>query len=453
MLTTKKQIAYSIVIFLFCISDLSPVIKFHQTDIKITDLISAVGIFYFIITFFISHNHRTIFYDSIFVIWFLLIFHGMVFGILNNYDIFYKFYFPTEMWQYAKRMLYFTVAYYISRRQIIRSRFFLEILIASLLIIEFVGIIQIYSTSLGHYLASLYTRTDAQLTLLIERSHSTKRIFGVAGFSSSWGAFSVFAFCVSTSYLFLRKTNGYRNILLLFLSVLLMCFSLLNIWFSGSRGSILALLFVIISFFIITFFASRKSINLFLRCLSIFFLLSIIGWLYLHYFDQGRLNTIIYRFNTLYATYGGARVDQILLSMGLLTGTYEFFFGIGNLAQRTYGVSFGAESEPFFLLVNYGITGILLRYLLLFFIAKHAYRILKTCQQHDNNYPLALAALLSLVGYVSFSFTYFFFHELYIGTMPWLLFGWIYGIPRNSQLTAATHFHQTTRYTVEEVLY
>lgn len=452
MLTTKKQLAYSIVLLLLCLSDLSPVIKFHQTGIKIVDFITAFGIFYFFITFFISYNHRSVFYNSIFVLWFFIIFHGVILGILNNYDFFDKFYFPTEMWQYAKRMLYFTVAYYISRRDIITSRIFFEILILSLLLIELVGIIQIYSTSFGHYLASFYTRTDAQLILLIERSHSAKRIFGVAGFSNAWGAFSVFAFCVSTSSLFLKKTSGYREIFHFVSSILLLCFSLLNIWFSSSRGAILALLFVIISLVIITFFTSGKSINILLKCFSLFLLLSVFGWIYLHYFDQGRLNTIIYRFNTLYITLGGARVDQILLSLSLLTGPYELFFGIGNLAQRTYGVSFGAESEPFFLLINYGITGFFLRYLLIFFIAKHAYHILANYQYHNTNYPLALAALLSFVGYLSFSFTYFFFHELYIGTMPWLLFGWVYGIERYPQRVALMPLHQTTSYTAEEAL-
>ena len=39
-----------------------------------------------------------------------------------------------------------------------------------------------------------------------------------------------------------------------------------------------------------------------------------------------------------------------------------------------------------------------------------------------------MAALLALGGYAVFSLGYFFFQELYVGMVPWLLFGMVTGL-------------------------
>ncbi len=429
---SKKQLVGLIILLLFCLSDLFPAFRLNKTDVQLVDILSISGLCCFFCFSLVKSSYRNVFCNSIFVIWLLIIFLGVLLGVASNYEYFEKFYFPSEMWQYVKRMAYFMVAYYFSRRKIVSSRKFFKILILTLFAIEFIGIIQIFDSSLGNILSTVYTRTDHQLIHLVERSYATKRVFGVAGFSSAWGAFSVFAFCVSVASFFSKKKNRDSNFFWAIVSTLVVIFSLLNIWFAGSRGAILSLLCVIIVLFLYFLLTAWKSKQNLIKLPSLFFLLSVFGWCYFHFFDQGRFDSIIYRFDVLHLAGGGARVDQILQALSLLTGPYELILGVGNLVQRTYGVSFGTESEPFFLLVNYGLSGIFLRYLLLLYIIKHAFGILRN-YPYRYEYNLAIATIVSIVGYLTFSVTYFFFHELYIGTMPWLLFGWVYGVPQHPQ--------------------
>jgi len=444
----KKQLVGLVVLFLFCLAALFPAFQLIKTDVQLTDILALSGLCCLLCFSFVKARYCNVFYNSIFVIWLLIIFLGLLLGIVSNYDYFEKFYFPSEMWQYVKRMAYFAVAYYYSRGKIVTSKQFFKILILTLLIIEFVGIIQIFNSSLGSILSAVYARTLYQLIHLVERSYATKRVFGVAGFSSAWGAFSVFAFCVSVASCFLKIKKRDSNSLWVIISTLVVVISLLNIWFAGSRGAILALLCVIVVLFLYFLLIAWKYNKNFVKIPSIFFLLSVFVWCYFHFFDQGRLDSIIYRFDVLHLTSGGGRVDQILQALSLLTGPYELIFGVGNLVQRTYGVSFGTESEPFFLLVNYGLTGLFLRYLLLLYIIKHAFGILRK-YPYGYEYQLALATIISIIGYSIFSMTYFFFHELYVGTMPWLLFGWVHGLPQNPLSVSLKPVFGSRRYNEE----
>lgn len=114
---------------------------------------------------------------------------------------------------------------------------------------------------------------------------------------------------------------------------------------------------------------------------------------------------------------GTARIEQAHATLGLLDYPIDWIIGVGNAAQRQV-VSFGTEVEPVYLLVNYGIFGLLLRYLLLALIGHASWR----CFLYSNT-SIGLAALASLAVYVTFSFGYFFFQEIIVGTPPWLLFG------------------------------
>ncbi len=150
------------------------------------------------------------------------------------------------------------------------------------------------------------------------------------------------------------------------------------------------------------------------------------------YFAE-RVEFIQYRNEALIDAYasGTNRFEDIEIALAGLTNPLRWSFGIGNRAQRQLYVPYGVEVEPIYLLVNYGLLGLMLRYLLVYLVARQAWRMFR------GKYPgsvgiesLGAGVLLSIVGYMVFSLGYFFFQEAIVGALPWLLFGLLVGATR-----------------------
>jgi hypothetical protein len=351
------------------------------------------------------------------VLWISIIITGIIFGIWASCYHLDRVHFPTEMWQYIKRMVFFYLTLYLAYTQSISPKYFLRMITFILIVALLVGIFQILPISIGEHLSSLYARNDRQLERLIHRSFAMKRVYGVAGFSTAWGGFSMFAVSVGLALLLPEtKVCGFMAWTLLILATI-------NVFFSGSRVSIVtACTLIPVTAFL--FFRLSKS-----RKKYLFLLKSLCGTLLIGfsaiYFLSERINFILFRFQVLLTTQGGSRTEQISQAVNLLNNWITCLIGVGNATQRQLAISHGAEVEPVYLLVNYGILGLFLRYGILLLIFFYAFRLAKISS--GENKILALASILSIVGYAIFSLGYFFFQELYVGLLPWLLFGWTAG--------------------------
>lgn len=350
------------------------------------------------------------------LLWGGLILTGIGFGIFDSLMYLDRLSFPTEMWQYVKRMMFFYCALYFAYTGAVSSRRFYRLFICVLFGALLIGVLQTIPCGAGEVLAGIYARSDSQLEKLVERSFSVRRNYGVAGFSTAWGGFAMFS--ATPALAGLISDNGSK----LWLKWLLLCMALFNVVLSGSRVVIAACLVVFVCFIFAGLLMKRKKGVFFLKCLSGIGALVVIGAYYL----MDRLDFILFRFNTLVSTAGGVRVDQISAGMDLLNGWRAWSLGVGNAAQRQMAASFGTEAEPVYLLINYGILGVVLRYGLLLVIFCYSYRLLRRASESDK-IP-AVAAMLSIIGYMVFSLGYFFYQELYVGVLPWLLFGWVVGL-------------------------
>ena len=70
-----------------------------------------------------------------------------------------------------------------------------------------------------------------------------------------------------------------------------------------------------------------------------------------------------------------SKIPWIVIGLGLLDSWPVILNGVGNAAQRVFGVSYGIEVEPVYLLANYGVLGFLLRYALVLLVLVTAYRL------------------------------------------------------------------------------
>jgi len=410
------------VIWLLAASVLFPHMTIGRIDIGLDDLCAAFLLILF--TGYLLLKPRNIFLKKegllITGLWAFIIFTGVIFSIIGGFYNLGRFQMPTEMWQYVKRMLFFYSACYISYKAIVSSRKFNRCIQIVLLIAFVIGILQILPGSVGDHLANLYARTEKQLAN-IEMSFSVLRNYGVAGFSTSWGGFAVFGVAVSFGSLLIHKKNKNINRFYRFQWWIILALAVINVMFSGSRVAIAALIGVYIVFVMLGVIYLHGKISFLTKYVGIFSLICT-GVIYALW---DKILFIYSRFNTLIDQAGGARVDQVKSALLLLTDIQSWLFGVGNVTQRELAVSFGTEVEPIYLLVNYGVLGVFLRYGLLLVIFIYAWRQLKRAEQRDWN--LAVATMLALAGYAVFSTGYFFYQELYVGMPPWLLFGWVVG--------------------------
>jgi hypothetical protein len=354
--------------------------------------------------------------------WLTIVVHGCLMGLAATAEYFGQPAFPTEMWQYFKRIAFFYAAFVVgaTRDEDIAPSY--KMLVAILMIATTIGLLQIGSGQLSDTLSSLYARTDAQLEHLVGRTFATRRIYGVAGNSGAWGGFCVFVASMALPFVlvrdrFRRPHRGWRTMV----TLLLIC-ALVNLLFSASRGPLAAFALVLLV---------KGVLEVTIRGGGFLVLTKWLAWAatiagVAFYFALDRVALIGFRLLTLIEQGGGERVDQIGTVLSLLDSPATLLTGVGNAVQRAYGVSHGVEVEPVYLLVNYGLIGTVARYglwLVLGFCA------LSAARNRDRwTAATGIATVLGLCGYAVFSLGYFFFQELYVGVLPWLLFGLLGGI-------------------------
>jgi len=355
-------------------------------------------------------------------IWLMIVFTGIVYGLLGSAYYLEQLTIPTEMWQYMKRLIFFYFTLYLAWNRKISSERFYSVLVVVVVVAALMGIIQVLPGSAGRTLANVYARTDVVKSKLLDRSFFLARNYGIAGHSIAWGGFSAFSVAIAASCL--AAGRQYTKDLKLFTRLLiwsLLLMSLFNVVLSGSKASILSLLVILTVILSDTIYRNRRNIRFMVK-------LSIMMGTFVSltaYFLMSRLAYLMYRVMSLLETRGGGRLEQVNMALALVNDWFSPFFGVGNVYQRAMATSFGTEVEPVFLFVNYGLVGVLLRYGLLAIVLMISWRLVARSTGADR--ILAMAAVSSILGYAFFSLGYFFFQEIYVGLLPWLLYGWVVG--------------------------
>jgi hypothetical protein len=216
--------------------------------------------------------------------------------------------------------------------------------------------------------------------------------------------------------------------------------SVANIFLSGSRAAILGGLCVLAAAAMLLAIARGGAGDRMRRLTAVVIATIGLGAVGMWYFAE-RVEFIQYRNEALIDAYasGTNRFEDIEIAVAGLTNPLRWSFGIGNRAQRELYVPYGVEVEPIYLLVNYGLIGSMLRYLLVFLLARQAWRMFRGRYPGSVGMePLGAGVLLSIVGYMVFSLGYFFFQEAVVGALPWMLFGLLVGATRPAPRAASS---------------
>ncbi len=348
-----------------------------------------------------------------------LVFIGvyLLLGSWSNYQRLGVVLYPTEIWQYAKRLSFFLLGFFFVLNVEKSESRALKILLCAYVLILMVGVLQLIGGSIGEFLAQLYGRNEHQIERLVDRTFSAKRVFGVAGNPIAWGGLSLFVFSVTVPFLLDGRRIPKRTRSLLGIVVFL---ALVNILFSSSRAAILGLGSVLLLLSIWYLFTSRvrSSIKLVVLFLSFH---SVIALLVLF---QERVFSLMFRFSVLLETMGGGRDEQIKAGVSVHRGLSDHYLGASNYIQRVLGVSHGVEVEPVYLFVNYGFLGIGLLFAIMVTVFYCGTRMAFLGYHYT---PLGLGVVLSIIGYCVFSMGFFFFQELVVGTPFWLYSGVVIG--------------------------
>lgn len=397
-------------------------------SLGIDDLITPILLLILFVPVAFWPQKTTLLTNKLFVVWILVLIHGVILGIFSTFYYMDQFIFPTEMWQYARRLGFFFFSFYVAWAGILSAKRVFVTLLVLMILAAIVGILQaIPGNFLGIFFAELFARNESHYSLAVERTMGNLRVFGVAGMSISWGGFCSFGAALSLYPLVGKYHKSdvieHRYVRLLSLACFVLCVA--NVVLSGSRGALLSLFSVVVFALIFAIFFMKNKFY-FIR--NIFVAIAVISFL-IYFLFYDRIEFFIYRIGFLLSDYDDevGRVDQVILALDIYKESiYSMIFGIGNAFQRINVRSFGTEVEPIYILVNYGISGFILRYMLIVLVFKSSFDYFMR-EKEFYGQLLAVATLYSLISYMVFSTGYFFFQEIYVGTFPWLLYGWTAG--------------------------
>lgn len=347
------------------------------------------------------------------------VFLFIVVGLIQAQVILGEVRLPTELWQFLKRALCFAFAAEVFFRVDESTRIVLfRILLISAISYLLFGVLQYY---LGGPLIDLYARTEGQQRLALNLF--AKRLFGVSGFSTSWGGVCFVAFIIVvtlTSVSSVVKSAFFQS------GVIAFCFFLFvfNAFFSGSRAVFLAGAFGIFLYLFLR--ATDFDLYFFGKLvLGIVGFAVVASYFASNFVDQ--IDFVLFRFVVLQDTGGGERAEQIEQGLHLINGGVPFFLGVSNSVQRVFGVSHGIEVEPVNLFVSYGLVGVAFIYISWFSIVVGLYRVERSLS------GASFLGCFVVVGFsFLFSFGYFVFQELIVGAYLWIFLGSIYGAAFNS---------------------
>lgn len=418
MLKTEINVEKLLLFFILLMS-IFPVINLLGFEIPPLYFITPIGL---IFIFFIMIGKIAIPKVLKFIILFfiLIVLEIFISTFISSITILNTVVLPTDAMQYIARLgcisIFILWLYY--------SKIEIKTVIKSLLIIfnlaMLIGILQWISWPGQTFFINLYSFRDGieQLSQ-IDRALHLRRAHGVAQHATANGGVAAFVLIFASSiYIYYKKYK--------FLSLSLIILAILNIFASQSRAGVIALVFSFFLFYIVDIFIKRKGFITTLKFVSIILLL--LSAIYVAYLNGNAVITRqVYRWNDLFETGGGARIDQIHFALNLQSNLKDYIFGISRVVQNYGDLKFFIEIEPINIFVLYGVLGFVIQYSLVAYLLVYFLKSIRLATKPEV-ISLLVASFVSLFSYQVFSLGYFFFREIRIGLLPWILMGISIGI-------------------------
>lgn len=360
--------------------------------------------------------------------WFLIVAAGLLFGVAHAGALLGEIAIPSELWQYVKRFVYFALAVRFVHSGWVTPDRALRTLLIVFAILNAIGLLQLNSP-VSEPLSALYSQDEVQLEALVDEEIESTRNYSVTGFSTSWGGLSAFMFYAILGVVaFEERREFQRRRVIGLVGLAVAC--LLNVLFSGSRAAMFSVAAVLPLFVIGLLYGPGKGVRK-AKLLAGVAATALLCTYAATTLLAERLSFIQYRNAALVTAYyeGSNRFGDVQTVMAALDNPYWWLFGISNAVQRAQYIEWGVEVEPIYLLVNYGLVGLFLRYYLLWLVMRRAFTLLRGPSVFSSGRALGAAALLGVPTYLIFSLGYFFYQESVVGTLPWLLFGLVIGTP------------------------
>lgn len=415
--TTVKS--NNLILFVVLFLSVLPIINIGSFGVPVLYLLTPLGAMILLfITFGWIKVPRIV--KPIIFIFFLITIEIFISTMYGTVTAFNRFIFPADSIQYIARFLFlisFLIVFYKGKvKEDIFIKYFLIILNIGMLI----GILQWIPWTGRELFVRLYPfREGLEQLAQLNRSLHALRVHGLAQHATANGGLATFFFVFG--YSVFRYYKKYQ-----FLSTLLMILSIINIFASQARGGQLALVFSFFLFYMVSIYVNRKSFKPTLYMILTLGGIFLIGR-YLYNSGNPFINQMVYRWENLFYTSGGGRVDQAMYFFSLLNNTFHYVFGFSKQVVNQSAISYGVEIEPVNIFITYGAIGFILQY---FLVAMLLIYFLKNIRSSNDKASLTLlvASFVGLLSYQAFSVAYFFFREIRVGLFPWILMGVAIGV-------------------------
>lgn len=396
-------------LFLVIISFLFPILKIGSTTSVKLDWI-FINLF---LTFFILFCFNDLVKNKLYLNYFKLFVFIALFTLVSNYvsGFYYlqggNYRLPTTILQILNRIVVFVFfSYCIIKGWVSFHKIKIVINIVFLLGLVF-GFFQFFDFLGAKEIALKYYLEEGSVQELNFSSYS--RIIGVSPAIITWGGCCVMIF----HYFYFIVAHKIIKYLGVFLAIF-------NVLAAASRAAIISL---VVSYFLILMIKVvlvDKKIGSFFKIILTAFVLLLLSYQMLKVYVPEQVEFLEKRFDKSGdAMTNEGRGEQIQYFLNMLQQDYfGLIFGVGDSVVAEYGY---LEVDYAYVLVSFGIVGFILHYLLLYFLLREAYFLRK----YDSNSFLFVFG--STIGYLIFSFGFYFFYELYMGMPFWWLNGLIIG--------------------------
>lgn len=327
-----------------------------------------------------------------------------------------KFVFPTDSIQYIARLLFLTVFVLIFYKGKVSTNSFIKYFLIILNIGMLIGILQWIPWPGRELLIKIYPfRDGAEQLSQLNRPLHLIRVHGVSQHATANGGLAAFFFIFG--YSVFKYYKKYR-----LLSLILMMFSIINVFASQARAGILALVFSFVLFYFISMYVSRRSFKPTLYMISA---LVIIIFVFVILYNNGNpiINQMVYRWMDLFESKGGGRTDQAKYFFSFLNSPMDYIFGLSKQVVNKSAISYGVEIEPINIFITYGAMGFIIQYSLVAILLLYFLRRMRRCIDNKACLTLLIASFVGLFSYQIFSVAYYFFREIRVGLFPWILMG------------------------------
>ncbi|WP_195268685.1 hypothetical protein [Eubacterium sp. 1001713B170207_170306_E7] len=304
----------------------------------------------------------------------------------------------------------------LSSNQKIGINFFIKCFICVGIFAMFVGIVEWIPGVGREFFMKMYPFHDDDY-LTFNRAMVNFRSSGIAQHATSNGGLAAFFFVFSV--LLLKHSRQYKVT-----AGILAVISILNVFASQARAGMLAVLFAIIFMYLLEVIVDKRKVKNTFRFLFICLLIWIV-FFYLYKINNPVVVKMFYRWNVLFETSGGGRVDQLIYFKNLLKTPFQYLFGLSKILINDSSISYGVEIEFASIFFAYGLIGVILQYGLVIIVLKNLYHNIKKSTGMVSF--LQRCAFITLIVYQVFGIGYFFFREIRCGFFPWILIGFALG--------------------------